>query len=433
MSGAPTREIRSGSRARGTVLPPPSKSVTNRALNLALLVDGPVEIVRPLVSEDTRAMTAALGRLGFEVRRTGSGLLVRETRGSEGPAGTEEVAIDCRASGTMLRFLAASLATRPGVWILDGVARLRERPMAPLIGALRQLGAEIECLRAEGFAPLRIRGATLRGGRCRLDAGASSQFLSALLMAAVRSKEGVSVETSALTSEPYVELTLEAMNGFGLRWRRSADRFEVAPQRSGTASFEVEADYSSACYFGAAAALTGGRLALQGLRAESKQGDARFFSVLERMGARCSWKGSTLEVVGAKRMQAVSESFADMPDQVPTLAVLAPFAEGTTRISGVGHLRLKESDRLAVVARGLARAGVEGVLEADAEIAVPGVWARAEAPNSPVAIDTADDHRIAMSFALLGLRREGVSIVEPDVVAKSYPEFWADFGAACES
>jgi 3-phosphoshikimate 1-carboxyvinyltransferase len=426
-SGSIARVIRSGSRCRGTVLLPPSKSVTNRALALALLGDRPIEILRPLDSQDTRALTVALERLGFEIDKIPAGLALRPGRRPE------SAEIDCGASGTMLRFLTAVLATRAGVWTLDGVARLRERPLGALIDALRVLGADIDCLETAGFAPLRIRGGTLRGGRCRLDAGTSSQFLSAVLMASVRAQKGVSIEASALTSAPYVELTLRAMADFGYRVRRSGSRYEVEPQASTAKRFEVEADYSSACYFGAAAALTGGRVTLAGLRLDSAQGDARFFSVLERMGAGCSWSDGSLEVVGPERpMTAVSENFSDMPDQVPTLAVLAPFAEGTTRITGVGHLRLKESDRLAVVARQLERSGLEGVEETEAGIAVPGVWARDQPPSRPVAIDTADDHRIAMSFALLGLRRSGISISEPGVVAKSYPNFWEDFGAVCQ-
>lgn len=428
-SGSIARVIQSGSRCRGTVLPPPSKSVTNRGLALALLGDRPVEILRPLDSEDTRALTAALERLGFDIDKSPGGLAVRPSRRAES---AESAEIDCRASGTMLRFLTAALATRPGVWTLDGVARLRERPLGPLIGALRELGADIECLGIEGLAPLRIRGGTLRGGRCRLDAGTSSQFLSALLMASVRAQRAVSIEASALTSAPYVELTVRAMADFGYRVRRSGSTYEVEPQATTAKRFEVEADYSSACYFGAAAALTGGRVTLAGLRSDSAQGDARFFSVLERMGAGCSWSDGSLEVVGPERLKAVSENFSDMPDQAPTLAVLAPFAEGTTRITGVAHLRWKESDRLAVVARELARSGLEGVEESEAGIAVPGVWADDEPPIGPVTIDSADDHRIAMSFALLGLRRTGISISEPAVVAKSYPSFWHDFGAVCQ-
>lgn len=409
------------------MLPPPSKSVTNRALNLALLAQGPVEVARPLESDDTRAMGAALERLGFSIERRAGALVIRPART------VESAAVDCGASGTMLRLLTASLTTRPGTWTLDGTVRLRQRPLGPLVDGLRELGAEIECLGIEGFAPLRIRGATLRGGTCRLDAGSSSQFLSALLMASVRSESRVSIEATALTSAPYVELTLRAMRDFGYRVDRSGNTYSIEPQRALETRFEVEADYSSACYFAAAAALTGGRVVLEGLRRDSAQGDARFLAVLETMGARCTWSEGGLAVEGPDRLRAVVEDFSDMPDQVPTLAALAPFAEGTTRVFGVGHLRLKESDRLAVVARELARAGVAGIVEQAAELAVPGVWAGVPAPSEAVVLDTADDHRIAMSLALLGLRRGGVSIAEPMVVAKSYPGFWNDFRAICES
>jgi len=425
-AGSPTRRIRSGRRTHGTVRVPPSKSLTNRALNLSLLVEGETEIIRPLESEDARAMVEALERLGYAVEKVAGGLLIRPERSVEGAE------IDCGASGTMLRFLTASLATRSGTWTLDGTDRLRERPLAPLIASLRELGAKIESLGDEGFAPIRIHGGTLKGGKTSLDAGISSQFLSALLMASVRAEQRVSVHVTELTSAPYVEVTLRAMAEFGYLVRRAEGTFTIEPQKRAGRRFVVEADYSSACYFGAAAALTGGQVTLVGLRPDSGQGDARFFSVLESMGACCAWIGGDLEVTGPEKLTAVAESFSDMPDQVPTLAALAPFAEGTTEITDVGHLRLKESDRLRVVASQLGRAGVGDVLETSASIVVPGAWARASPPSQAVTIDTADDHRIAMSFALLGLRRPGVSIAEPGVVAKSYQDFWDDFRAVCE-
>lgn len=424
--GTFARPIRAGSRACGTVRLPPSKSVTNRALNLSLLVEGATEIIRPLESEDIGAMVMALERLGHAVEQVAGGLRIERRRL------VDRADIDCGASGTMLRFLTASLATRFGTWILDGTERLRRRPLGPLIAALRDLGAEIECLEAEGFAPIRIRGGTLRGGRATLDAGLSSQFLSALLMASVRASERVSIRVTELTSAPYAELTLQVMADFGWAVRRAGETFTVAPQKTGERRFEVEADYSSACYFGAAAALTAGQVTLVGLRPDSEQGDARFFAVLESMGARCEWVNGDLEVAGPDNLTALAERFSDMPDQVPTLAALAPFAGGTTEVTGVGHLRLKESDRLKVVTNGLGRAGVEGVIEKPDSIVVPGVWANRRPASEPVTIDTVDDHRIAMSFALFGLRRPGVSIAEPAVVAKSYPGFWDDFRAVCE-
>lgn len=426
-AGSSARRIRSGLRTHGTVRVPPSKSVTNRALNLSLLVEGETEIIRPLESDDTRAMVEALQRIGYAVESVAGGLLVKEERVVEGAN------IDCGASGTMLRFLTASLTARSGIWILDGTERLRLRPLGPLIMALRDLGARIDCLETEGFAPIRIHGGTLEGGTTSLDAGTSSQFLSALLMASVRARKRVSVRVSELASAPYVELTLRALAEFGVLVRRVEGVYSIEPQKATGRRFAVEADYSSACYFGAAAALTSGQVTLIGLRPDSGQGDARFFSVLESMGARCAWIDGDLEVTGTGKLSAVAESFSDMPDQVPTMAALAAFAEGTTAITGVGHLRLKESDRLRVVANELDRAGIGGVVERPASIVVPGAWALAEPRVDPVTIDTVDDHRIAMSFALLGLRRPGVSIAEPGVVAKSYPGFWDDFRAVCET
>lgn len=399
---------------------PPSKSFTNRALNLALLAEGACEIVRPLESEDTAAMRAALEALGRAVDPVADGLAI----GPRSPV--TEAEIDCGASGTMLRFLTASLAVLPGVWRLDGTTRLRERPLAPLIAALRSLGAGIDCLGNDGFAPLRIRGGLATGRRAVVDASQSSQFLSALLMAATRLPEGVAVEVSGLTSKPYLELTLQAMADFGVPVDRRGDLFSVAARPPAGGRYEVEGDFSSACYFAAAAALTGGEVELLALRQGSRQGDRRLLSILEAMGAASHWREGRLVVAGSARLSGVEVDLSDLPDQVPTLAALAPFAAGETRITGVGHLRLKESDRLAAMANGLERAGVAGVEVLDDGLRVPGVWSDCEPPSEPVIIDSVDDHRIAMAFAVLGVRRPGLSVSDPDVVAKSYPGFWDD-------
>ena len=425
-SSSRARSIRVGAKTAGTVEVPPSKSHTNRALNLALLVDGDVRISRPLDSEDTRAMLRALGQLGVDVSEANGSLTLSRQSLPEGAA------IDCRASGTMLRFLIASLTTVAGTWTLDGTERLRNRPLAPLLEALRSLGGEIECPGTEGFAPVRIRGGSLRGGRASLDAGDSSQFLSALLMAAVGARKRVEIEVSGLVSAPYVEMTIQAMADVGLKVKQEGNRFWVAPQQVSGARIAIEGDYSSACYFGAAAALTRGSITLTGLRSDSVQGDARFFSVLEAMGAASQWGDGVLQVRGPERLEAVQEDFSDIPDQVPTLAALAPFAAGTTRVVGVGHLRLKESDRLEVVARELGRAGVAPIEESADALAIPGLWSVGEPPRSAVTIDPTDDHRIAMSLAVFGLVRPGLSIAHPEVVSKSYPDFWRDFAAVCE-
>jgi len=417
--GDEARAVPAGRVARGRLTVPASKSVTQRYFNLALLGRLPLGVRRPLLSEDTRHFLGGLEVCGFQVEH-GDGE-VRVVPG-ELPAGGE---VFCGAGGTMFRFLTAALTAVPGRWRLDGVPRLRERTVAPLLAALRQLGAEISCPEREGFAPLEVHGGTLIGGRATLDAGASSQFLSALLMAAQSAPEPTTVEVAALTSEPYVDLTLDAIAEFGGAVRRHDGGFLVHPSRLTSRDLVVEADFSAAAYPAAAAALTGGRVSLAPLRAGSRQGDRRFVDLLERMGARVRWADGELEVGGGPLAAPGEADLSQMPDQVPTLAALAPFARGTTRIVNVPHLRIKESDRLAAMARELTRVGAE-VEELEDGLVIPGVWADREPPSTPVSVATWGDHRIAMSMALVALRRPGVEILDPGVVAKSYPDFWND-------
>ncbi len=420
-----SRAIPAGVRASGRVRVPPSKSVTHRYLNLALLARQPLTIERPLFAEDTRLFLAALGRLGFRVEE---GLEEARLELADPPSG--EVEVFCGNAGTMLRFLVASLAAVPGRFRLDGVPRLRERPVGPLVEALRRLGARIEYLGRPGFVPLAIAGGTLGGGSTYLDAGESSQYLSALLMAALRAPAEVTVEVGALTSEPYVEVTLAAAAAFGGRIERWGGRgcqvWRVWPSPLRAGRVRVEGDASAACYPAAAAALTGGAVTLEGLNPDSRQGDRRFLDLLARMGAEVVWSGGELSVRGAGGLRAVEADLSGMPDQVPTLAALAPFARGTTRIFNVAHLRIKESDRLEAMATELRKLGAV-VEEGPDSLTIPGLWADSEPPGDAVTVEPRGDHRIAMSLALTGLRRSGVSVAAPGVVAKSYPDFWRDF------
>lgn len=430
------RAVPAGGRVCGRLRVPPSKSVTNRYLALSLLARRRVLLDHPLDSEDIRRFAAALRTCGLGVSGPGSASL--EILPGEPPP--EGGAVDCGASGTMFRFLVAILTAIPGRWRLDGVPRLRERTVGPLVEALRRLGAQIEFPQREGFAPVVIHGGTLGAGSTTLDAGRSSQFLSALLMAALRAPGPVTVEVRSLTSGPYVDLTLEAIGAFGGEVEHQGDAvFVVRPGNLRGGHHEVEGDYSAAGYPAAAAALTGGEVELEGLRRESCQGDRGLLDLLERMGARVRWReesegGSRREIVrvSARGLRGLEEvDLSAMPDQVPTVAALAPFASGTTHITNVPHLRIKESDRLAAMARELRRAGASVDEEPDG-LRIPGVWAETPPPDEPVVLSSHGDHRIAMSCALIGLRRPGVSIAAPAVVAKSYPRFWEDLEALLE-
>lgn len=426
--------VPAGGRVSGRLALPGSKSLTQRYFALALLHRRPLRVVRPLLSEDTHHFLDALRATGFDVHHEPDAVRL-EPKAAPAPSTpadeAERVEIFCGAGGTMFRFLTAALAAVPGRWRLDGIARLRERTVAPLLAAARQLGAEIRCPGQEGFAPLEIEGGSLRGGACVLDAGASSQFLSALLLAGTAAPEPVTVTVEALTSEPYVDLTLDAIHELGGRVERHerdgravyrVERFELDRQE-----IEVEADFSSVAYPAAAAALTGGEVVLEGVRASSRQGDRGFVDLLGQMGAEIEWlDDGGLRVRGTGRLEAIEADLSAMPDQVPTLAALAPFARGTTRISNVPHLRIKESDRLRAMATELAKAGARVEEHADG-LTLEGVWAEGvPAGLAEAELASWGDHRIAMAMALVGLRRPGLSIRQPAVVAKSYPQFWTD-------
>jgi 3-phosphoshikimate 1-carboxyvinyltransferase len=412
--------IPAGRRVCGRLRVPASKSLTNRYLNLALLGRSPLVLEHPLLSEDTRLFLEALGRCGFRVEEEGERVHLEP-----GPPPAGEIEIFCGASGTMLRFLVATLAALPGLWRLDGVPRLRERPVRPLVDALRRLGTRIDYLQAEGYVPLRIEGGTLGAGATVLDAGESSQYLSALLMAALRAPGEVVVEVEALTSEPYVDVTLGVVEAFGGRIETVGPRtWRVIPSSLAAGHVEVEGDWSAAAYPAAAAALTGGEVTLAGLLPESRQGDRGFADLLREMGAEVGWTGREMTVRGWD-LTGIEADLSAMPDQVPTLAALAPFARGATRIYNVAHLRIKESDRLEAMATELRKLG-SSVDEGPDWLRIPGEWAEGAPHENEVRIDPRGDHRIAMSFALVGLRRPGVVITTPGVVAKSYPEFWRD-------
>lgn len=415
---------------------PGSKSLTQRYYNLALLGGLRLAVRHPLDSEDTRHYLQALEACGCRVERHGGNTFGEATSDEVRPGKTVHIdastrggegQIFCGAGGTMMRFLTAALTVVPGRWHLDGIPRLRERPLGPLIDGVRQLRGDIRCLGEDGFPPLEILGGSLQGGEVTLDAGASSQFLSALLMAALAVPQDSIIRLKALTSQPYVNLTLDAIAELGGEVEALDDEtYRVRPGGLRSGEVEVEADFSAVAYPAAAAAVTGGEVRLAGLRRNSRQGDRGFLDLLERMGAQVHWQsgehGDELRVIGGA-LEALDVDMSEVPDQVPTLAAIAPFANGTTVIRNVPHLRIKESDRLQAMAQELDRAGAV-VRELPDGLEIDGIWHRQSPPSNPVVLDSHGDHRIAMSMALVGLRRPGMSVSAPGVVAKSYPSFW---------
>jgi 3-phosphoshikimate 1-carboxyvinyltransferase len=396
---------------------PGSKSVTNRALLLAALARGTSSLSGLLASDDTEAMLGALRALGFDLRvdwRRRSAVVV----GGGGAIPAREAEVECGEAGTVARFLLAVCAAGRGRYAFDGRPSLRRRPLGPLTEALGRMGAAFEPQDADRL-PLTLRADGLRGGRCEVQGG-SSQFLSGLLMAAPLCDASVELVWADPLSRPYLDMTCAMMRDFGVSVARPDDaRFLVeAPRSYRAAEVVVEADASTASYFFAAAAVTGGRVTVRNLsRRSCRQGDIRFLDILEAMGCGVEDDGRGTTVVGPPALRAIRIDMADTPDVFMTLACLAPYADGPVEISGVAQTRAHESDRIAVAAANLQRLGVTVVERWDGLRIEPG-------PPRAGAIDSHGDHRVAMSFAVLSLGAPGIDVRGADCVAKTCPEFF---------
>ncbi len=415
----------SGPPPAASVHLPGSKSLTNRALAIAALADGPSTLTGALDSEDTRVMVHALQSLGIEVVHDSVAAQLRvEGCGGRIPVG--QASLNVANSGTSLRFLTAMLATGVGTYQLDGTARMRQRPVADLLAALRDLGVRARSDLGTGCPPVTIEARGLDGGFCAVRGDVSSQFLSGLLMASPYATATVTVEVQGvLVSRPYVAMTLAVMEAFGVKAsNRRFRRFDVYPAHYRGRSFAIEPDASAASYFFALAALTGGTITVTGLGDSSLQGDLGFVDILEHMGCTVQRQSDRTTVTGGA-LRAVDVDMNAISDTVMTMAVVALFADGVSRIRNVGHIRHKETDRIAALAAELRKLGA-GVDElADGLVIEP----PAPAKLTPARIDTYDDHRMAMSFALAGLKIPGVTILDPGCVAKTYPGFWDDLAS----
>jgi len=406
---------------------PGSKSITNRALVLAALTNGPETqcVLRgALFSEDTTLMIECLEALGFQLEARRS---LRQIRFHDDPANGKRFFPQARAdlfvgnSGTTMRFLTALVSLGHGVYRLDGISRMRERPIGDLLHGLRQLGVRAVSEGADGFPPVRIDANGLKGGLVRMKGNVSSQFLSGLLMVAAFADDDVSIHVEeTLVSRPYVDMTLAMMRQFGLAVEADGDQVFHIPgrQTGGLISFDVEPDASAASYFLAAAAITRGKVSVPGIGPRSLQGDARFAEVLGAMGCRVVQDGEGLTIAGGP-LHGIDVDMNEISDCVMTLAAVACFARGPTTIRNVAHIRHKETDRLRALATELRRLGA-GVEEADDGLTIlPG-------PLHGAVIETYNDHRIAMSMALVGLSVPGIVIRDPGCVAKTYPDFFED-------
>jgi len=404
----------------GTFRAAASKSVTHRALVAAALASGPSALIGPLDADDTRATIEGLSALGFVTRMLG-GRWEIEGRGGTVPGGGS---LELRASGTSSRFLTAVAGIGVRSSRLDGSERLRERPVRELARAMSGLGARLR-LTSGGGLPLEAGGTAFRGGRVRLSSRRSSQFASALMLIGSRLRGGLELEMSRpAVSLPYVELTARVLGEFGVAVQRTSElSWRVIEGDYRGREYPVEGDHSSASYLLAAAAVVGGRVRVEGLDPGSAQPDARLAPILGRMGCAVGSGPDWVEVEGSGRVPPFDLDLSDSPDLVPTLAVLALFSEGPTVMRGIAHLRIKESDRLALLARNLARLG------RDASVCGDSLRVSAPAGLRGAVVETRSDHRIAMAFAVAGLRLEGVTIDDAGCVSKSNPGFWRDFAA----
>jgi 3-phosphoshikimate 1-carboxyvinyltransferase len=412
--------------ARGTVHLPGSKSLSNRALLLAALAHGTSRLANVLDADDTRVMIAALRALGVAVEEDAKAVVVH---GCGAAFPVREAELFLGNAGTAMRPLTAALAFSGGRYRLDGVARMRERPIGDLVDALNSAGARIAYLATPGFPPLQIEPATrLARDHVQVRGAVSSQFVSGLLMAAplIAAEQGLSIEVpGSLISEPYVTMTLGVMRQFGVAVERNGNRYRV-PRAAYAAcpAYAVEGDASSASYFLALGAIAGGPVRVVGAGSESVQGDVAFADVVTAMGGEVSCGPDWMEVRrGRWPLRALEYDCTEIPDAAMTAAVLALFADGPTRLTGIGSWRVKETDRIAAMATELRKLGA--MVEEGAD------WLRVSAPAAltPAAIDTYDDHRMAMCFALAACGGVPVTIRDPKCVAKTFPEYFEALAA----
>jgi 3-phosphoshikimate 1-carboxyvinyltransferase len=402
---------------------PGSKSITNRALICAALAEGSSTLDGVLFADDTEAMLECLAQLGFalEIDRPGARVVVH---GLGGRLPRDSAQLDARHSGTTARFLLPMLALGPGPYRLDGAEPLRARPMGTGFASLRSLGTRIDEVGQPGHLPVDLRRGDGSGGpppvgEVRLDAQVSSQFASGLLLSAASRPTALMIRLDGeIVSAPYLDMTVAVMEAFGAEVRRPDERtYVVAPTGYRPCDYRVEPDASAASYFFAAAAILGGRVRVDGLGRSSLQGDLAFVDVLGQMGAEVERGSHHTEVRGTGALRGVIADFSQISDTAQTLAAVAVFADTPTEVTGIGFIRRKETDRLHAVVTELRRCGIDATETDDGFRIVPG-------DPEPAVIRTYDDHRMAMSFALLGLRAPGIAIAEPSCVAKTFPGYW---------
>ncbi len=415
-------------RVDGEVQIPGSKSLSNRILLLAALAEGSTRITNLLDSDDIRHMLTALKQLGVRYQLSDD----RRSCTVEGIGGSfssQAAELFLGNAGTAMRPLTAALCLGQGEFLLTGEPRMYERPIRDLVDALRTLGADISYLKDEGYPPLKINARGLPGGQVKIRGNISSQFLTALLMVAPLAAGDLTIEMDGeLVSKPYIDITLHTMRSFGIEVDNdNYQRFHIKGQQTYCSPGEimVEGDASSASYFLAAAAIAGGTIRVHGVGSDSVQGDKHFADVLEQMGAGVTW-GPTWIQVTRGTLKGVDLDLNHIPDAAMTIATTALFAEGPTAIRNIYNWRVKETDRLSAMATELRKVGASVVEGEDfIEITPP-------AQLQEAAIDTYDDHRMAMCFSLVALSDTPVTINDPGCTAKTFPEYFSLFETLCQ-
>ncbi|MFO1004428.1 MAG: 3-phosphoshikimate 1-carboxyvinyltransferase [Planctomycetaceae bacterium] len=410
----------------GTIRPPGSKSLTNRALILAALAQGPSRLTGVLDSVDTQVMIESLRRLGLSIEQDLAAKTISLVGcGGRIPAGGGDLYLE--NSGTSIRFLTAMCCAGEGRFRLDGNTRMRERPIAPLVKALSEAGVDIQCELNTDCPPVVIEARGLPGGGWAVDGNLSSQYLSALLMTAPCAKSDVTLRVRGeLVSRPYVDMTIANMKQFGAQVSEPQPNvFQITARPYQGCDYDIEPDASAASYFFALAAVTGGDITVQGLTREALQGDVAFVDALVRMGCQAEYGQQSIRVIG-RPLQGIDIDMNAISDTAQTLACVAPFATGPTRIRNVAHMRLKETDRVTAVVTELRRLGLNVDEHEDGMTIHPG-------PLKPGTVATYDDHRMAMSFSLLGLRQPQIVIADPNCTSKTYPEYFSDLETLCQA
>lgn len=410
----------------GSIQPPGSKSLTNRALPIAALAKGTSTLTGVLESDDTAVMLQSLRQLGLVVAHDPQAHSV-VIEGCENSIPKPSAVLNLNNSGTSIRFLTAMCCLGNGTYRLDGNARMRERPIGDLVSALAQHNVKIRCELNNECPPVEIVANGLQGGVMKVRGNISSQYLSAILMAAPAAQAPLTIQLEGeLVSIPYIEMTLKVMEAFGVTVQNEDfKQFHIQPQQYSATQYAIEPDASAASYFFAAAAITGGKVKVNGLHKQALQGDIHFVSALEQMGCEVNWRDDAVEVIG-KPLKGIDIDMNAISDTAQTLAAVAIFAEGPTRVRNVAHMRHKETDRVSAVVTELKRMQIEVTEHEDGFTIIPG-------NPQPAKIETYDDHRMAMSFALVGLKAPGIEILDPECTGKTYPHFFEDLELLCKN